>query len=179
MTDTAQKSKAISVYALFGVTIVLTLIPVMAAGFSSLILAITLIIVTYKMRGEKDAAHKTLDESHASYILRSIAGVSILMTITLGLGIVYLLGNIDYAAFEPCAQNLASLGTDPADISNAAVMQLAAPCIDGFIAANKAVLIKSMLITALLPLLYIGWRFVYGVSRALKKQRIDNPYKWI
>jgi len=59
MTDTAQKSKAISVYALFGVTIVLTLIPVMAAGFSSLILAITLIIVTYKMRGEKDAAHKT------------------------------------------------------------------------------------------------------------------------
>jgi len=89
MTDTAQKSKAISVYALFGVTIVLTL------------------------------------------------------------------------------------------ISNAAVMQLAAPCIDGFIAANKAVLIKSMLITALLPLLYIGWRFVYGASRALKKQRIDNPYKWI
>ena len=179
MSDTQKTSKSIQLYALFGVTIFLTLLPVMAAGFASLILAIILIVIAYKMRGEKDIETKSFDESHASYILRSIAGVSILMSITLALGIVYLLGNIDYSTFEPCAQNLASLGSAPAAVSNAAVMRLAQPCMDDFIASNKSALITSMLITALLPLLYIGWRFIYGLSHALKNKRIGNPYKWV
>lgn len=173
------KNNATSLYALFGVTIILTLIPMMAAGAAALVMGIFLIVTAYKKRGEKDATSKNFEQSHASYILRSIAGVSILMAITLAIGATYLLSAINYTAFDPCAQSLASLGGDPASISNEAVLKMAQPCIAPFIESNKSALIIAMLITAGLPLIYIGWRFIYGLSRALKNVRIENPYKWV
>lgn len=179
MTDTTENKNTIGLYALFGVTIILTLLPNAAALFASLVMAIILIFMAYKNRGPKDVSDKNFDEKHASYILRSIAGVSILMSITLTFGIIYILGNIDYTAFDSCAQNLAALGGNPAAVSNEAVLKLAQPCMANFIESNKSALIISMIITAGLPLLYIGWRLIYGLSRALKNQAIENPYKWV
>lgn len=171
--------RAYNLYALFGVVILLSLVPTVSGFLAFLIMATILIIMGYKYRGPKDEKDKDFNESHASFILRSIAGVSLLMSVTLTLGILYILGAIDYSAFDPCAQNIVSLGSDPAAISNDAILKLAAPCMDAFIAANKSAFITAMLITALPPLLYIGWRFVFGLSRALKSQQIEQPYKWI
>ena len=183
MTDKNERSRILNLYALFGVTIVLTLIPHPAAGGASLVMAVLLILTAFKMRGDKEAFNNgkhSFMQNHAAYILRSIAGVTLLMLITISLASGYLLSVIDYAPFETCAQEFQSMGAEAIEsASNEQIYAKAEPCMEDFLHENRGSLTTAMIIASLLPLFYIGWRFMQGITRAYKGVMIDNPLKWI
>jgi hypothetical protein len=53
------------------------------------------------------------------------------------------------------------------------------PCVDAYVSANKVVLAVSVVIAALLPLVYFAYRLAKGLSRARKGHRIGDNKNWL
>lgn len=169
--DNTDKRQVLNLYALFGVSLLLSLVPSTAVALISLIFLIGVFAYAYRLRAR--ASSESLTENHAAFIIRTIWIATLLSIITLSAGSIYMIPNIDYAAFGPCQENLTN-SEGFLDIYAAAF-----PCINIFIEANLRLLTITALIVALPVVIYLIVRYVRGLSRAIKGYRISNPKSWI
>mgnify|MGYP001410192685 CR=1 FL=1 len=167
-----QRKTVLNLYAALAVSIILTFMPNTIMAIVSLVFVIGVLVASYSIR--KKAEPESLAENHATYIIRTIWIASFISVITLGIGAVILLNDIDYSAFGGCPIDLEFAAS--ADYMQ--LWEVMQPCYDTFITDNWNILIISGAITILPILLYLVIRFVKGLSRAIKGYRIANPKAW-
>lgn len=167
-----------NLYALFGVALFLGFLPSITAASLSLLFFLILLVYAYAVRSGAEA--ESLLENHSTFVIRTIWIASLFTVVTMIIGSVYLIANIDYASFDACAQSAAStLNVESIESSSLIeVYGFMAPCMDGFIADNFLTLIIALIIAAGLPVLYTIYRFFKGMMRAVKGYRLADPKGW-
>ena len=176
--DNPEKKKLYNIYALFGVSLATSVIPTVSGAVLCLIFFTWLLIAAYRWR--KTAEEHSLVHNHSVYIIRSIWIGVLISVVTMIVASLYMLGGIDYAAFNPCIDKITGYSIEALEAMGfAEFYPLAEPCVDGFISANYNILIVSVAIAAGPPLLYLSYRFIKGVSRAVKGYRLANPTSWL
>lgn len=171
------QSSILNLYAAFGVSMVLSVLPYASAALFSLIFFFGVLVAAYVMRG--NAEPESLKANHATFIIRTLwigAFFSIITTIA---ATIYLMNGIDYDPFNPCAQALADKGL--VWLEQAGPMEVYAfvtPCMESFMQTNKTLFINSVIIAAAPILLYMAYRMIKGLSRAIKGYRLAKPQVW-
>lgn len=172
-----EQKKIYNLYAVFGISIVLSVIPNGTAAGLSIIFLTWALIAGYITR--RKAEEHSLSENHAVFVIRTLwiaAGISILTTI---ISSFYMLERIDYTPFQGCAETIASQGI--AALEQMSTMQLYAmvqPCLDSFLGLNIETIKVAMVIAGGPPIVYMGYRFFKGISRAIKGYRLADPKAW-
>lgn len=173
-----EKTTVLALYAAFGVSMILCLIPSVVMGVVSLLFIIGVLIAAYAIR--RRAAAESLTENHATFIIRTIWIASLISVVTLAAGSAVMLEGIDYSPFSPCAETLAGKGTAALESAGFREIYAAAePCMHGFITTNLRLLTLTSAIVAVPVILYILIRYLRGFSRALKGYRIAKPEGWL
>lgn len=179
MDEKPEGQKTIlNLYAAFGVSVILSVIPSFSAALLSAFFFIGVLIAGYSVRGKVE--HGSLVENHATFVIRTMWIAAFLSLITTGIATTYMLGRIDYFMFDPCANALAAKGI--AWVENAGMMDIYAviePCVAPFIDSNYILLKNALLIAGGPPVLYMVYRIAKGVGRAMKGYRLANPKSWI
>ena len=173
-----DKKSVINLYAMFGVGLILSLVPSTLVSIVALFFMVAVLIAGYGLR--KKATPDSLAENHATYVIRTIWIGTLFSVITVSLGGLYLLSDIDYSAFQPCAENLAAQGD--ALMQNptyGAVWGSSEPCMNNFINENFRLLTIAAIIAALPVLIYFGYRYGKGLSRAMKGYRMKDAKSWM
>lgn len=172
-----DKKRVLNLYAAFGVSLLLTLVPSLLISFVALVFVVGVLIGAYMMRRASEV--ESLAENHCTYVIRTLWISALISLITLFAGSAFMLGGIDYAPFEPCANAMAQKGAEFAqNASYEEVYALAEPCMNAFIDFNMSLLMTTALITAGPVLIYLGYRYGKGLLRALKGYRMANPKAW-
>lgn len=172
-----EKREALNLYAAFGVSLALTLVPHGIVALVAFLFMLGVLIAAYMKRGKTNS--ESLLENHCTFIIRTIWIGSFLSAILMSISAFIMMADINYAALEPCIMNMASKGE--AYIMNAGITEMsevAAPCLDAFIADNFQTIAQAALITIIPTLLYFIFRYVKGLSRAIKGYRVANPKNW-
>lgn len=177
-TANPEQKKLYNLYALFGVSLVLCVVPYASAALLCMVFFTWLLIAAYIVRGKAD--EHSLTHNHATYIIRSLWIGALMSTITGIAAAVYMLGNISYEPFQPCANSIAGIGVEALQaMGSMEIYKLAEPCVADFIGFNRDALIVAVAIGAGPPLLYMAYRFIRGVSRAVKGYRLAKPKSWL
>jgi uncharacterized membrane protein len=175
--DTKDKRAILNLYAAFGVTLVLSVVPSVTAALVSLVFFVGVVGVAFRFL--KAAEPESLMENHATFILRTIGISTLFSLITLTAGIIYMIPSIDYSAFEPCANALTQKGESYAQSASFTdVYASAEPCMEDFIDMNLRILTIAALIAAVPVVPYLLMRYARGLSRAVKGYRLANPKSW-
>jgi len=180
MSDAAnpEQKKLYNLYALFGVSLVLCVLPYVSAAVLCLVFFTWLLIAGYIIRGKAD--EHSLTHNHATYIIRSLWIGALISLITTCAASFYMFGSLDYGTFQPCADTLVGMGAGAVETMGfQEFYTLAQPCIDDFITFNKNTLMVAVGIGAAPPLIYLAYRFIKGVSRATKGYRLADPKAWL
>ena len=169
--------KIYNLYALFGVSMVMSVIPHMSAAVLSIIFFLWLLIAAYTARGK--AGDHDLLENHATFIIRTLWITALFSLFTMGAAAVYIFYNLDYTTFQPCVDQISSLGI--AEIESMGTMEIYSrvePCVDDFISFNFNTLLVAGAIAGIPLLAYAGYRFAKGLARAVKGYRLADPKAW-
>ena len=179
MDEKPQGQKVIlNLYAAFGVSIILSFIPMVSAALLSFVFFLGVLIAAYQYR-KKSEEHSLL-ENHATYIIRTLWITAFLSLITTAAATAYMMRGIDYALFDSCAQALANKGvTWMENAGMADVYAVIEPCVEPFIRSNKTLLINAVIIAGGPLVLYMFYRLAKGVSRAIKGYRLSNAKSWL
>jgi len=173
-----ERKTVYNLYALYGVSLVLCVLPYVSAAVLSVVFITALMIWAYVVRGK--AEEHSLSENHATFVIRSLWIGVLISVITTILASLYMFQGLDYMAFNPCAESIAGMGIEAVEALNMQQFyDLAAPCIDDFIVQNKSALMVSVAIAGGPPLIYLAYRFIKGVSRARGGYRIAEPKAWL
>lgn len=167
----------LNLYAVFGVSLILSVLPSVAAAVLSMIFFIGLLVAAYHFR--KKADDYGLLDNHTTFIIRTLWISAFLSLITTGIATIYMLGGVNYAPFEPCAQTIANQGI--AWLETAQVMEiygLIEPCLHSFLGANQTLLLNALIIAGGPIMLYMVYRLAKGVNRAMKGYRLADPKSW-
>ncbi len=168
----------LNLYAAFGVSLILSVLPSMPAAILSLVFFVGVLVAAYALR--KRTEEHSLGENHATYIIRTLWISAFISLATTAIATAYMINGIDYSTFEPCANNLANKGT--AWMENAGTMEVYAiiqPCVESFISFNKTLLMNSVIIAGGPIIIYMAYRMAKGLSRAMKGYRLSNPKSWL
>ena len=170
---TGQK-KLYNLYALFGVSLALSVIPHVSAMVLCLVFFTWLLVASYVIRGK--AEEFSLVHNHTTFIIRSLWTAVIISLVTTLAASAYMMGTISYEPFQPCANKIAGMGIEAFEsMSYEDIYALTAPCLESFVDFNKHTLMIATGIAAVPPVLYIGYRFIKGVSRSVKDYRLAYP----
>ncbi len=179
MDEAPEGQKAIlNLYSVFGVSLILSVLPYASAAVLSLVFFLGVLIAAYAIR--KKTEEHSLSENHATFIIRTLWISAFLSLVTTAIATAYMMSGIDYSTFEPCANTLANKGT--AWMESASMMNVYAviePCVDNFLDFNKTLLMNSVLIAGGPIVVYMAYRMVKGLSRAMKGYRLSNPKSWV
>lgn len=176
-TANPEQMTIYNLYALFGVSIVASVIPMISAAVVSLLLFLILLIAAYMVRGKVEA--HSLIENHATFIIRTLWITALFSVLTSIIASIYMMSWIDYSYFESCANTIA--GYDMNALESMDAMQIYAliePCVEDFINGNFQTFIVATLIGGGPLVLYLGYRFVKGLSRAVKGYRLADVKGW-
>lgn len=173
-----EKSILMNMYGLFGAAIILSVLPHVAAAVLSLIFFSFALIRCYALR--KKAEHASLIENHMSYLIRTFWISALIAFVTMIAAGIYLFSSIDPMAFYPCAEPIIAHAQEMAEKSDIALLaSMSQPCMANFLEANRHALMAALAIAAVPVLLYVGYRFAAGLSRASKGYRMANPKGWL
>lgn len=171
------QSAIFNLYAAFGVSIILSVLPYASAALLSFFFFFGVLIAAYIIRGNTEP--ESLSGNHATFIIRTLWIGAFFSVITMGAATAYMMNGVDYDPFAPCAQKLADQGL--VWLEQAGPIQVygfAMPCMEGFVEANKTLFINSVIIAAGPVLLYMAYRLIKGLSRAIKGYRLAKPRVW-
>jgi uncharacterized membrane protein len=175
-SENTNTKTLMNLYALFGVSCVLTVLPFVSAALLSLVFLLAVLVWAYGLR--KRSAEGTVERTHAAFIIQTIWVSGAVAVATTVASAIYMTARIDHAPFESCALALTNKGTEWIETAGyAEVYAVIQPCIDGFVAANMPTLILAVLIAGGPPLAYMAYRFFKGISRALKS--VPAPAGWL
>jgi len=179
MSETPKEQKSIlNLYAVFGVSLILSVLPNIAAAILSLVFFVGVLIAAYAIR-KKNEEH-SLGENHATYIIRTLWISAFISLITTAIATGYMMNGIDYSTFEPCANTLANKGVAWMESAGTmAVYAVIEPCVESFIGFNKTLLMNSVIIAGGPIIIYMAYRMVKGLSRAMRGYRISSPKSWL
>jgi len=174
---TAQKEKAITLqsYTAWLIAFVLTLVPSLMMGAVATILLIVLLIAAYVIRGRMSEGG--LAHHHINYIIRTVWIGGLYAVVFTLIASAYMVPNIDYAAFNACAERIVNSGVQSASTEEMAAM--AQPCMDEFVAANKGVFWIAMLISALPVLAFFFYRLGKGLMAARRDEEVSGAQSWL
>ncbi len=181
MTETKETPKGqrtiLNLYAAFGVSLILSVLPYMAAGILSLLFFVGVLVAAYAIR--KKVEDHSLSENHATFIIRTMWIGAFFSLVTTAIASAYMISGIDYSQFTPCANALASKGT--AWLESAGMMEIygvTEPCMDRFLESNGTLLMNAMIIAGAPVIIYMTYRLAKGVSRATKGYRLSDSKSW-
>jgi uncharacterized membrane protein len=175
-TDIEQK-RVVNLYGLFGASLVLSLFPYMTAVVLSTIFFIALLFMAYGMR--RGVEVESLQENHATYIIRTLWIAAFFSLITMAAASVYMLSGIDYAPFVPCTDQIASMGLDQLEAAGVKdLYPIIEPCVESFVEQNHTLLVNCTVIAGVPILVYMAYRFTRGLMRAAKGYRLAKPKSW-
>lgn len=175
--DDPEKKQILNMYAAFGISLILSLVPSGMAALVSLIFMVGVLIAAYVIRSKVE--EHGLAGNHCTFMIRTIWIGSLFSLITIGLASLFMIPRIDYASFQPCAEAMASKGTEfLASATQAEIMALSEPCLDSFMSANWNTFTIAAIFGVGPILIYFVVRFVRGLSRATKGYRIADPKAW-
>ena len=176
--DIAGRKAILNLYGALAASLVLSVLPFVAAAVLSTVFFIGVLIAAYAIR--KKAQDHSFCENHATYIIRTLWIAALLSLVTIGIAGAYMMGGIDYAPFESCANMLASKGIAWIEsASTMAIYAVVAPCIDGFMNGNRVLLLNAVLIAGGPLMAYLAYRLIKGVARAGKGYRLLDAKTWL
>lgn len=175
LSSEQQKSKDLKVihnlYAALTVSIILAFAPSMAIQTLSTILFTGVFIAAYIFRGL--AEETTLAWNHITYLIRTIWIGSLFLTIAIIAGATWFYQVGDHSLISLYMQQVSD-GMANGYTNNYDVHSLSRDYLD----ENKEVLVPIAITCAVPCLLYIAYRIVKGLSRALKGYRLKNLDSW-
>lgn len=175
--DDPEKKKVLNLYAAFGISLILSLVPNQMAALVSTLFMLGVLIAAYMMR--RNVEIHGLAGNHCTYIIRTIWIGALFSLITIAITSLFMLPRIDYSDFQPCADAMAEKGAEYiSNASQAEIMALSEPCMDNFIASNWDTFTLFALFGIGPILLYFIIRFVRGLGRATKGYRLADPKAW-
>jgi uncharacterized membrane protein len=180
MNDTIKQEKKniLNVYALFMVSVILSVVPTIAAAGLSLVFFAALMVMAYRYRGACE--EHSLQHNHMVYMVRTIWIAGLIVLITMSLAGIYIFTSIKPDAFQPCALPLLEQGMAAYERGGMdAFYALARPCMPAFLQANYIMLLIASLIAAAPVLGYLAYRLIKGLNRAVKGYRLANPKAWL
>lgn len=178
MSTAQERKKIINLYGLFGSALLLSVLPNGAAAFMSLLFFAALMVMAYRLRRKSE--HISFSYNHTTFVIRTFWISALLATVTMIAGTVYMLSAYDPLPFQPCANSILNAAQNMADTPDLNVLyMLSRPCMGDFISTNMQVFLVSGAIMIIAPLLYISYRFIKGLSRAVKGYRIADPHSWL
>ena len=166
------------IYGLFGLSIILTLIPnVIVAGLSLVALLLTMIL-TYMFRARRP--EDSLMHNHMVFIIRTIWIGGFLMIFTLIAGAGIMLYGINNAPLQPCIDKfIGSVNPDTISMNDVKSMSdIFGACMNSYIGVNWITFLISGVVAAGPILLYFFVRFARGMGRAISGYRLANPQAW-
>ncbi len=168
------QSTILNLYAVFGVSMILSVMPYAAAAVLSLIFFLGLLIAAYVVRS--DAAKDSLKDNHATFIIRTLWIAAFISIPTTLAAAAYMQFNIDYTAFDPCIESLARQSASWLETApHMEIYAFVQPCVETFLEMNKREFIMTALIAGGPVLAYMAFRFIKGLSRAIRGYRLANP----
>ncbi len=172
-----EKKALLQIYGALGASLILSVVPTIAAAALSLILLTGVMIAAYVMRKKHEIG--SLSANHMTFIIRTIWISSLFAIVTMTIGCAYLLAFIDNTPLSPCISHLMNLGTQAASMDMMALMRVFDPCLDDYTTINMKAFIVSGFIAAAPILIYFLVRYVRGLSRAMKGYRVAKPLSWL
>ena len=167
----------LNIYAAFGVSLILSVLPYMSAAILSIFFFMGVLIGAYVLRSNSETG--SLQENHATYIIRTLWITAFFSLITTGIATAYMLSDVHYIPFDPCALALANKGV--AWMESASMMDvytIVEPCVGDFLDANKVLFLNAVLIAGAPLVIYMTYRLASGLSRATKGYRLSNSKAW-
>jgi uncharacterized membrane protein len=172
-----EQKKLLRLYAAFGASLALSLVPSVAAAIITLLLFLGVLFVAYAMR--KRSSEGSLIENHTTYIIRTIWISGAAAVFTLIAASVYMLQTVDNTPLDPCISTILSAGARTPDMATQQMIALFRPCFDTYLSVNLRDFIIGGIIAAGPVLLYIILRFTRGLARAGGGYRIANVRSWL
>jgi len=177
MTEDQGRNKVIALYAAFGASMVLLLVPDVIVTAASLVLMIGVLIACAAFRRGGD---DSLQANHAIFINRTIWISGLFAGLTTAAASFYMLPNINNEPLAPCSEKILAHAEALAQGENIAVVaEILQPCIHPFVQANEQIFGISVLAAAAPVLLYIAVRFTRGLARASGGYRVNHPSSWL
>ena len=172
------KKSILNLYGLFGLSIILCVVPYVSAAILCLLFFVVLLTAAYVMRGR--AEEHSLIHNHTTYIIRTLWIGALISFITTLCASFYMLGTISYEPFQPCANKIAQISIDALQaMGPMEIYPMVEPCVESFISFNKKPLMFALAIAAIPVLGYLAYRFIKGVARAMKGYRLADPKSWL
>jgi len=171
------KKVVMQVYAAFAVSLILCTLPYTTAAVVCMIFLLGVLLAAYiiRWRADKDS----FCHNHMTYIIRTIWISGLFASVTTAAGGAYLIAYVDNAPLSNCIDMFLGISPDKAaSMSGLQAMEYFDPCMENFISTNWQVLMVSMAISAGPIMLYLLYRFVTGISRAMKGYRVAQPQAW-
>lgn len=172
--QTPEQRQILQIYAAFGASMVLSLLPFMNAALLSLALGVAVLIYAYVLRKKHDQA--SLVENHMTYIIRTIWIGSFIALIVMIFGAIYLYVYLDNRPLNGCVDQILAAGEAILDIN--VLLEAISPCSEMYIQTN----IKTIMISAgmiIFPTIaYFTIRYMRGLMRAIKGHRVSDPNQW-
>ncbi|MCB9988384.1 MAG: hypothetical protein H6868_03505 [Rhodospirillales bacterium] len=174
-TRDPHHKKIMSLYGLFVVTLMASMVPSTGFAVLALFMITALMILAYVFRAEAD--EDSLLHNHTSFVIRTLWIAALFSVFTIAIASAYMIPQIDYSQMDSCVQQVTAQ-LDPENVDYGAMNAKMQPCMDSFIASNRMTFLFSMAIAAGPLLLYMLFRLIKGVARARHGHKIGNLKNW-
>lgn len=159
-----------NIYAALCVSLVMSFLPMMTAAGLALIMFMGVLTASYVLRGR--TAHDSLIADHMTFIIRTVWISGFLSLTTMTAAGLYIAKVVNPSEIMSCVT-----GDLPSDTR--AIMAMIQPCMPAFLSSNMLPLINALLLGAGPVVIYMVYRIVKGLSRALKGHRIGDVKNWL
>lgn len=167
-----------NLYAMFGVSLVLCVIPYVSAAVLFLLVFTALLIACYALR--KKSIADSLIDNHTTYIISTLWISAIIPLFTMAIATIYLVTSIDHDPFKPCTDTILSIGLEKVQsMPTKEIYKFFEPCMKDFMSYNSSALFIAIAIGPVPPFIYLIYRFFKGLNFALKGRSILNPKNWL
>jgi len=167
--ENREQKIILQIYAALAGSLLLSFVPMISAVIFSLILFFGVWITASFLRHK--ATPDSLVKNHMGFLIRTIWITGLFSLVTMSIATAYLLSVYNSLDLVDCVGTVTT--TDMAALE-AAIR----PCMDDFMRINMPYFINATLIAATPLVLYMTFRLIKGLSRALKGHRMGNLKCW-
>ena len=158
-----------NVYGAFVASIIAQFIPLMIVQLFGFFLFCCVLLAAYIIRARSKEA-VSLTANHMTYIIKTVWVASIFLTIGMMLGGAYIYYNADNSVMQQFLDRLyKGYVFSPYDFR---------ALVESYMRENMTLILTASVLALGPGILYIGYRTVNGISRAVKGYRMSKPDAW-
>jgi uncharacterized membrane protein len=175
--DVVEQKKIVRIYAAFGASLILSLVPLVIAAGISLLLGLGVLVIAYVLR--TDTEEGSLTENHMTFIIRTIWIGCFVSLITMMVASLYLFQNLDNTPLQVCANDILNTFSNMTAFEPETLERfLDSACFIDYWRVNIRTFVISGVMAAGPVLLYFFVRYTRGFTRATRGYRVANPNSW-